>query len=50
MNDRRTNSDCVTESAMLLAARAVLFQQKRKPGTELSTILMMFSKMTMLSE
>ena len=50
LNDRRINSDCVTESAMLLAARALLFQPKGKPGTELSTISTMFWKMKMLSE
>ena len=50
LSDKRTNNDCVTESAMLLAARATLFQPKGKPGTELSTILTMFSKRKMLSE
>ena len=49
MNDRRINSDYVTESAMLLT-QAMLFQPKGKPGTELSTILTMFSRKKMLSE
>jgi len=49
LNDRRINSDCVTESAMLLT-QAMLFQPKGKPGTVLSTILTMFSKRKMLSE
>lgn len=50
MNDRRINSDCVTESAMLLTAQVILFQPKGEPGAELSTILTMFSKRKMLSE
>jgi len=50
LNDRRINSDCVTESAMLLTAQVILFQPKGEPGAELSTILTMFSKRKMLSE
>jgi len=50
LSDKRTNNDCVKESAMLLAAQATLFQLKGKPGRELSTILTMFSKRKMLSE
>lgn len=50
MNGRKINSDCVIESAMLPTALAMLFQPKGKPGTELSTILTMFSKRNVLSE